>query len=49
MGALFVGHRRSLRFAFWASAFKEVIVFTMILPILVCAFAWRGGHFDEEH
>jgi branched-chain amino acid transport system permease protein len=46
VGALFVGLVESFG-SFWASAFKEVIVFTMILPILV----WRsmaGGH-TEEH
>jgi len=47
LGALFVGIVESLA-SFWASAFKEVIVFTLILPILL----WRslqGGHSDEEH
>jgi branched-chain amino acid transport system permease protein len=46
VGALFVGLVEAFG-SFWASAFKEVIVFTMILPILV----WRsmaGGH-AEEH
>ena len=45
-GALLVGQLESFS-SFWASAFKEVIVFTLILPILV----WRsvaGGH-SEEH
>jgi branched-chain amino acid transport system permease protein len=47
VGALFVGVVESFG-SFWASAFKEVIVFTMILPILL----WRSlssGHTDEEH
>ena len=47
MGALFVGIIESFG-SFWASAFKEVIVFTFILPILL----WRSlqsGHSDEEH
>jgi branched-chain amino acid transport system permease protein len=47
VGALFVGGVESFG-SFWASAFKEVIVFTMILPILL----WRSltsGHSDEEH
>ena len=47
VGALFVGVVESFG-SFWASAFKEVIVFTMILPILL----WRSltsGHSDEEH
>ena len=46
VGALFVGLVEAFG-SFWASAFKEVIVFTLILPILV----WRsmaGGH-AEEH
>ena len=46
VGALFVGLVESFG-SFWASAFKEVIVFTLVLPILL----WRsmaGGH-DEEH
>jgi branched-chain amino acid transport system permease protein len=33
--------------SFWASAFKEVIVFTLIIPVLL----WRSfqhGHHDEE-
>lgn len=46
LGALFVGLVEAFG-SFWASAFKEVIVFTLVLPILL----WRslaGGH-DEEH
>ena len=46
LGALLVGLLESYS-SFYASAFKEVIVFTLILPILV----WRsvaGGH-TEEH
>jgi len=46
VGALFVGLVEAFG-SFWASAFKEVIVFTLVLPILV----WRsmaGGH-AEEH
>jgi len=47
VGALFVGIVEAFG-SFWASAFKEVIVFTLILPILL----WRSlksGHSDEEH
>ncbi len=47
LGALFVGLVEAFA-SFWASAFKEVIVFTLILPVLL----WRslqGGHSDEEH
>ncbi|MDD4999541.1 MAG: branched-chain amino acid ABC transporter permease [Thiomonas arsenitoxydans] len=46
VGALFVGLVESFG-SFWASAFKEVIVFTLVLPILL----WRSvvGGTDEEH
>ena len=46
LGALFIGLLESFG-SFWASAFKEVIVFTVILPVLL----WRSfqhGHDDEE-
>ena len=46
LGALFVGLLESYG-SFWASAFKEVIVFTVIIPVLL----WRSfqhGHHDEE-
>jgi branched-chain amino acid transport system permease protein len=46
LGALFVGVLESFG-SFWASAFKEVIVFTVILPVLL----WRSfqhGPADEE-
>jgi len=47
IGAVFVGLVESFG-SFWASAFKEVIVFTLILPVLL----WRsvvGGHSGDEH
>ena len=47
LGALFVGLLESFS-SFYASAFKEVIVFTLIIPVLL----WRSfqhGHDDEEH
>ena len=47
LGALFVGIVEAFS-SFWASAFKEVIVFTLILPILL----WRSltsGQSDEDH
>ena len=47
LGALFVGIVEAFG-AFWASAFKEVIVFTLILPILLVR-SLRSGHSDEEH
>ena len=46
LGAIFVGMLESFG-SFWASAFKEVIVFTVIIPVLL----WRSfqhGHDDEE-
>ena len=46
LGALFVGLLESFG-SFWASAFKEVIVFTLIIPVLL----WRSfqhGHADDE-
>ena len=47
LGALFVGVVEAFG-AFWASAFKEVIVFTLILPILLVR-SLRSGHSDEDH
>ncbi len=47
MGALVVGIVEAFS-SFWASAFKEVIVFTMIVPVLL----WRSlttRHTDEDH
>jgi branched-chain amino acid transport system permease protein len=46
-GALFVGIVESFG-AFWASAFKEVIVFTLVLPVLLVR-SLRSGPSDEEH
>jgi branched-chain amino acid transport system permease protein len=46
LGALFVGLIESFG-SFYASAFKEVIVFTLIIPVLL----WRSfqhGHDDDE-
>jgi branched-chain amino acid transport system permease protein len=46
LGAVFVGLIESFG-SFWASAFKEVIVFTLIIPVLL----WRSfqhGHGDDE-
>ncbi|MBV8618042.1 MAG: branched-chain amino acid ABC transporter permease [Curvibacter sp.] len=47
LGALFVGMVEAFA-SFWASAFKEVIVFTLILPLLLWR-SLRSGHTDEEH
>jgi len=46
VGAILVGLLESFS-SFWASAFKEVIVFTLIIPVLL----WRSltsRHIDEE-
>ncbi|MBK7022341.1 MAG: branched-chain amino acid ABC transporter permease [Sulfuritalea sp.] len=46
VGALLVGLLESYS-SFWASGFKEVIVFTLVIPVLL----WRSfssGHQDEE-
>ena len=46
-GSLLVGVLESFS-SFWASAYKEVIVFTLIIPVLV----WRSfssHHVDEEN
>ena len=45
-GAILVGMLESYS-SFWASAFKEVIVFTLIIPVLV----WRSlttHHVEED-
>jgi branched-chain amino acid transport system permease protein len=47
IAALFVGIIEAFG-SFWASAFKEVIVFTLILPVLLYR-SLRSGHSDEEH
>jgi branched-chain amino acid transport system permease protein len=47
LGALLVGIIESFG-AFWASAFKEVMVFTLILPVLFWRSLW-GGASAEEH
>ena len=46
LGALFVGIVESFG-AFWASAFKEVIVFTLVLPVLLVR-SLRSGHTGED-
>ncbi|HCP79822.1 MAG TPA: branched-chain amino acid ABC transporter permease, partial [Pusillimonas sp.] len=46
VGALFVGILEAFS-SFWASAYKEVIVFTLIIPVLL----WRSfgtHHHDDE-
>jgi branched-chain amino acid transport system permease protein len=46
LGALFVGIIESFG-SFWASAFKEVIVFTLILPVLLVRSLY-SAHADDE-
>ena len=46
LGALLVGLLESFA-SFWASAYKEVIVFTLIIPVLL-ALSLRAHHDDEE-
>jgi len=46
LGALLVGVLESFG-AFWASSFKEVIVFTLIIPVLFWR-SLRDGHQDDE-
>ena len=45
-GAVFVGLLESFG-SFYASAFKEVIVFTIIIPVLLLR-SFQHGHHDEE-
>ena len=47
IGALAVGVIEAFG-SFWASSFKEVIVFTIILPVLLWR-SLRSGHSDEDH
>ena len=47
LGALFVGLLESFG-SFWASAFKEVIVFTMILPVLLWLSLKHGSDEGDE-
>lgn len=47
IAALFVGVIEAFG-SFWASAFKEVIVFTLILPVLLFR-SLRSKHTDEDH
>jgi branched-chain amino acid transport system permease protein len=46
LGAVLVGFLESFA-SFWSSAFKEVIVFSILIPILL----WRSyavGHVEED-
>jgi len=47
LGAVFVGLLESFG-SFWASAFKEVIVFTLIIPVLLWRSFQHGQHDEEE-
>jgi branched-chain amino acid transport system permease protein len=46
LGSVAIGLLESFS-SFWASAFKEVIVFTLIIPVLV-ALSLRSRHVEEE-
>ena len=46
IGSVAVGLLESFS-SFWASAFKEVIVFTLIIPVLVF-LSMRSRHVEEE-
>ncbi len=46
IGAVLVGLLESYS-SFWASDYKEVIIFTLILPVLAWR-SWRSPHSDEE-
>jgi branched-chain amino acid transport system permease protein len=46
-GALLVGLLESFS-SFWASAYKEVIVFTLIIPVLLWLSLRGGGHAEAE-
>jgi branched-chain amino acid transport system ATP-binding protein len=45
-GAIIVGLLESFS-SFWASAFKDVLVFTLIIPVLVY-LSWSTHHVEEE-
>lgn len=47
LGALFIGQAESFS-TFWASSYKEVIVFTLLLPVLVWRSLAHNGVEDEE-
>jgi len=47
LGAIFVGLLESFG-SFFASSFKEVIVFTLIIPVLLWRSFLHGHHDDEE-
>jgi branched-chain amino acid transport system permease protein len=46
-GAVFVGVIEAFA-SFWASGFKEVIVFTLIIPVLLWRSVTTRHHEDEE-
>ena len=46
IGAVVVGLLESFS-SFWASAFKDVIVFTLIIPVLIW-LSWKTHHIEEE-
>ena len=46
-GAFLVGTLESFSM-FWASAYKEVIVFTLVIPVLLI-LSFKNPHTGEEH
>ncbi|WP_342361491.1 branched-chain amino acid ABC transporter permease [Terrarubrum flagellatum] len=46
LGSIFVGILESFA-SFWSSAFKEVVVFSLLIPVLVWR-SWGAAHADEE-
>lgn len=46
LGAVLVGLLESFA-SFWASSYKEVIVFTLIIPVLIL-LSLRAGHHEQE-
>lgn len=46
IGSIFVGVLESFA-SFWSSAFKEVVVFSLLIPVLVWR-SWGAAHADDE-
>ena len=48
LGAVLVGVLEAFS-SFWASGYKEVIVFTLIIPVLIWLSITAVHHEEEEH
>jgi branched-subunit amino acid ABC-type transport system permease component len=46
LGSIFVGQLESFA-SFWSSAFKEVVVFGLLIPVLLWR-SWGSSHHDDE-